>query len=114
MDQEAFVCFTSDGYVIANVPLSTLVGDGTFAVGVTVLAVAPAAGDSDSYGVQVYAGITEDNYCGTANGNISGGAFNNPLVAVPGSPAVNPAAASLTNPAQGGTITPTITMTLEG
>jgi hypothetical protein len=107
LDAGTWACIYSDGVTIINEPLSTVVGEGTFVVGATTIPV----GGTDDYGVQFYAGPTESNSCGGAFNGISGGEFTTagPFVA-----GVNSSALALNNPAQGGTITPTFTMTYSG
>lgn len=92
---EAYLCEVSSGQVIYNgllsaAPAQTINGT-----------LAPAA--TDTYTVNVYAGNSETTACGA--------------VVTPGSSAVsgvNPAALSLDNSAQGGTIDPTMTVSYTG
>jgi hypothetical protein len=106
MVPELWACLSSDGVVIFNEPLTTATGYGTFAVGATVLP------PNDEYMLTVYAG-NAPTICGATFTGVSGGSFNNP--GDPTVPAVaNPDALSLTNPAEGGVVSPTMTMTYSG
>jgi hypothetical protein len=68
-----------------------------------------APGASDYYTLQFYAGPTAATECGsTVDWYAPAPAYPNP------SGDVNPAAASLTNPAQGGTVIPALTLTYSG
>jgi hypothetical protein len=94
---QVYLCMTSDGSVLENGPLSTLTG-----YSFTRYAL-PNTGDTDYQTVEYYAGDAPT-LCG---GESSGGTTLT-------TPAPNPSALSLTNPAEGGVITPSFTLTYEG
>jgi predicted ribosomally synthesized peptide with SipW-like signal peptide len=105
-----FVCLYSNGYLLFNEPLTVAEGYGPIAVG-TQLVPPP-----DHYTLVVYAGGAYTG-CGPTSTSIAGGAFQ------PGGPSyagalpnlgTNPGAASLPNPAQGGTLIVKVTVSYEG
>lgn len=105
LQSETWACFYSDGYLFVNEPLTTVEGYGSVEVAGTI-----AAGGTDSYTVVFYAGST-DGGCGAAFTGYSGGAYTS-AEGYSGAPAfgTNPTAASLTNSAQGGVLTPSVTV----
>jgi predicted ribosomally synthesized peptide with SipW-like signal peptide len=100
---EAWVCVESGGGVFANEPLTTVEGYGAGVIGGSI-----APGATDSYIVIVYAG-SQDTGCGTTFTGFAGGSYTSTTPYPNASP--NPDSASLTNAAQGGTLTPTFTVT---
>lgn len=115
LEDETWVCFYSGGNILVNEPLTTVKGYGRAAIG--NLTLAPAA--TDSYTVIYYAGIKENTGCGGAFTGYSATPYNgyvgqyNSTEPYP-SGATNPAALSLTNPVEGESITPTVTVTYVG
>ena len=114
-ESETWACFYSDGDVFFNEPLTTAEGYGQSAIGHLDL----APGATDSYTAVFYAGPNEVTGCGGAYSGFSAvpydgfpGQYNATKPYLGGS--ANPAALSLTNPAEGGTITPTVTITYQG
>jgi len=109
LQSEAWVCFYSDGELLVNEPLTTVEGYGSAAVGGGI-----GVGGTDTYTLVVYAG-SADNGCGGAFSGFSGGAYTNDET-YSGTPAfgTNPSSSSLTNPAEGGTLIPTLTVTYAG
>lgn len=111
---ETWACFYSDGAILANEPLTTVEGYGQTAVAGPI-----PVGGTDSYTVVFYAGPSEDTGCGAAYAHV-GGAYNGfpssytASEPYPQSPGTNPAAATLTNGAEGGTLIPTFTFTYQG
>jgi predicted ribosomally synthesized peptide with SipW-like signal peptide len=122
-EAETWTCLYSDGYIYFNEPLTTVVGYGQAAEILNI-----PVGGTDSYTLVVYAGPTEDTGCGSATTGYSASPWTSPDgQVIPHSytsgetyvgPAptfgVNPAAASLTDPAEGGMLTPTFTASFEG
>lgn len=113
LQSETWACFYSDGEVLFNEPLTTVEGYGS---GVVMGPVAPNGG-TDSYTLVVYAGQI-DNGCGAAFSGFDSGshAYTSWEAYSGAAPALgsNPSAASLTNPAEGGVITPTVTVSYAG
>jgi hypothetical protein len=112
---ETWVCLYKDGNVLVNEPLKTVEGYGVAAIG--HLSLAPKA--TDSFTADYYAGPTENTGCGKTfsgfspipiNGYLGQYATTEPYP----SGTVNTAALSLTNPAEGGRITPTVTISFVG
>ncbi|HUZ39981.1 MAG TPA: SipW-dependent-type signal peptide-containing protein [Acidimicrobiales bacterium] len=109
MQGALWACIYSDGELLVNEPLTTIEGYGSAVVGGSI-----AAGGTDSYSVVIYAGTT-DGGCGAAFTGFSGGAYtsNEPYSGTPAF-GTNPAALSLDNGAQGGTVIPTLTVSYTG
>ncbi len=115
LQAETWACFYSDGSILFNEPLTTVEGYGQAAVLGTI-----PAGGTDSYTVVFYAGRTENTGCGAAftgfqlkpYGGFPGAYYSSE--SYPQSPGTNASAASLTNPAQGGSLTPTVTLSYTG
>jgi hypothetical protein len=112
---ETWACLYSNGSVLFNEPLITVEGYGHAAIGHLTL----APGATDTYTVVYYAGSTEDTGCSKAfTGYLAGpydgysGQYNASESYRTGT--TNPAAASLTNGAEGGTLAPTVTVTYTG
>ncbi len=112
---ETWVCFYSNGGIFFNEPLTTVEGYGQAAIANITL----APGATDTYTAVYYAGSTEDTGCGAAftsyHAQLGGGysgIFSTTLPYPNGT--VNPAAASLTNPAEGGSLAPKVTVTYLG
>lgn len=109
LQSETNVCFYSDGELLVNEPLTTVEGYGSAVVGGSI-----AAGATDTYTAVFYAGATDAN-CGAYFTGFSGGSYTtNELYT--GAPAfgANATAATLTNPAEGGVITPSVTLSYTG
>ena len=106
LKSEAWVCFYSDNELLVNEPLTTVEGYGAATVAGSI-----APGATDTYTMVVYAGSI-DNGCGATFTGFSGGAYTT-FEPYTGAPALgpNPGAADLTNAAQGGVLTPTLTLT---
>jgi predicted ribosomally synthesized peptide with SipW-like signal peptide len=109
LQSETNVCFYSDGQLLVNEPLSTVEGYGAAVVGGSI-----AAGATDTYTAVFYAGAT-DAGCGAYFTGISGSSYTG-YEGYSGTPAfgTNGTAPTLTNPAEGGTITPKITLSYQG
>jgi hypothetical protein len=114
-EDETWVCLYRDGSVFFNEPLTIVEGYGQSAIGHLNL----APGATDSYIAVYYAGPTEATGCGGTFTGFSAvpydgypGQYNSTKPYVGGSD--NPSAPSLTNPAEGGSITPTVTVTYQG
>jgi hypothetical protein len=114
-ESETWVCLYKDGGVFFNEPLTIAEGYGQSAIGHLDL----APGATDSYTVVYYAGPNEVTGCGGTYSGFSGvpydgypGEYSATKPYLAGS--ANPAALSLTNSAEGGTITPTVTVTYQG
>lgn len=107
---EAWACFYSDGQLLVNEPLTTVEGYGAATVGGAI-----APGATDTYTFIVYAGSI-DNGCGATFTGFSGGAYtgNEPYTGAAPTLGANASATDLTNPAQGGVLTPTLTVTYQG
>jgi hypothetical protein len=117
--------YGNEGEVYFNSPLTTVTGWGAGASKFLTLAV----GATDDYTVVIYAGST-DNGCGSeydgfsSSGSVGPGYYGqtingyNPLYAAtsPWTPSfgTNPAALSLNNDAEGGVVTPTLTVQFSG
>ena len=95
---EAYLCETSSGTVIYNGLLSG--GLYTQAI-VGSLTAYPGPGNTDSYTINVYAGNAVTEACGSAT---SGAAVSG----------VNPSATDLSNDAEGGVVTPSLTVGYSG
>jgi predicted ribosomally synthesized peptide with SipW-like signal peptide len=112
LDSETWVCMYSDGELAFNEPMPTVEGYGSVIIGAQTIA--PQA--TDSYTVVFYAG-SADNGCGPTFTGISGGVYSHDE-AYSGTPALgpntDPLAVPLTNAAEGGTITPTFTVSYSG
>jgi predicted ribosomally synthesized peptide with SipW-like signal peptide len=110
LQSEAWACFYSDGEILVNEPLTTVEGYGPATVGGGV-----APGGTDTYTMIIYAGSI-DTGCGAAFTGFSGGAYTTNETYTGSAPTRggNPSAASLTNGAQGGTLTPSTTVTYTG
>ena len=113
-ENETWACFYSVGGVFFNEPLTIAEGYGQSAIG--HLSLAPGA--TDSYTAVFYAGPNEVTGCGGTYSGFSGvpydgypGEYSATKPYLGGS--ANPAAPSLTNPAEGGTITPTVMVTYQ-
>ena len=114
-ENETWACLYSNGNVFFNEPLTIVEGYGQSAIGHLNL----LPGATDSYTAVYYAGPKEVTGCGGAYSGFSAqpydgypGEYSATKPYVAGS--ANPAAPSLTNPAEGGTITPTVTVTYQG
>ena len=118
LQSEVYACMvsgwaSSTPWVMFNEPLwqiesygsLPLAGQGT-PVSATGADIAPGA--SDYYTLQFYAGPTAATQCGSTVD------WYWPAPAYPQSPAYNTAAASLTTPAEGGTVIPALTLTYSG
>jgi len=115
LENETWACLYRDGNVVFNEPLTIAEGYGLSAIGHLDL----APGDTDLYTAVYYAGPNEGTGCGGTYSSFSAvpydgfpGQYNADKPYLGGS--TNPAALSLTNPAEGGTITPTVTVTYQG
>jgi hypothetical protein len=112
LEGETWACLYSNGSVFVNEPLTTVKGYGQVAIHNLTL----APGATDSYTVVYYAGSRENTGCGRAFTGYSATPHNryhghhNSSEPFP-TGRTNSAAASLTNPAEDGTITPTVTVT---
>jgi hypothetical protein len=114
-ENETWACLYHDGGVVFNEPLTIAEGYGRSAIGHLDL----APGATDSYTAVYYAGPKEDTGCGGTYSGFSAvsydgypGQYGATKLYLGGT--VNPAALSLTNPAEGGTITPTVTLSYQG
>jgi hypothetical protein len=110
LQSQAFACLYSDGYVVFNEPLTVAEGYSAFALGTQFI---PPV---DHYTLVLYAGSAYTG-CGVTSTAVSGGAFQAGGPTYGGSvPAlgVNPAAASLTNAAEGGSLTVQVTISYQG
>jgi hypothetical protein len=115
LEHETWACLYSDGGVFFNEPLTTVEGYGQTAIG--HLALAPGA--TDTYTVVYYAGSTENTGCGHTFSGFSAvpydgysGQYNATEPYPTGT--TNSAALSLTNLAEGGIVTPTVTVSFTG
>jgi hypothetical protein len=121
---ETWACLYSDGWMYFNEPLTTVESYGTAAE--ILDGIAPHA--TDSYTLVIYAGTTENTGCGGAYTGYLANPWTSTLgTTLPGAYwagtsysgaaptlGVNPAAASLTNPAENGVLIPTFTAGFEG
>ncbi len=110
--RETWVCLYQDGAILFNEPLPVVENYGEAAIGNLTL----WPGATDSFTLVYYAGSSENTGCGgafTSYATHSGGGFTGRFAATEPYPAgtSNPGGASLTNSAQGGTITSTMTIT---
>jgi hypothetical protein len=115
IENDTWACLYSEGGVFFNEPLTIVEGYGQSAIGHLNL----APGATDSYIAVFYAGPNELTGCGGTYSGFSAvpydgypGEYSATKPYLGGS--ANPAAPSLTNPAEGGTITPTVTVTYQG
>jgi predicted ribosomally synthesized peptide with SipW-like signal peptide len=112
LDSETWVCMYSDGELAFNEPMPVVEGYGSVVIGPQTIA--PQA--TDTYTVVFYAG-SADNGCGPTFTGISGHTYTS-FEAYSGTPALgpntDPLAVPLTNAAEGGTITPTFTVSYSG
>jgi hypothetical protein len=110
LDSQTWVCMYSDGELAFNEPMTTVEGYGSVVIGAQTI----APQGTDSYTVVFYAGST-DGGCGPTFTGISGDTYTS-FEAYSGTPAlgVNSGAASLNSAAEGGTITPTFTVSYSG
>jgi predicted ribosomally synthesized peptide with SipW-like signal peptide len=110
LKSEAWACFYSDGQLLVNEPLTTVEGYGAATVGGAI-----APGATDTYTFVIYAGSI-DNGCGATFTGFSGSAYttNEPYGGAAPTFGPNTGAADLTNAAQGGVLTPTLTVTYSG
>jgi hypothetical protein len=110
LQSETWVCFYSDGSLFFNEPLTTVETYGLGTVAGTV-----AAGATDTYTLVLYAG-SQNAGCGATYTGFSGGQYGNAETFSGSTPGfgLNPAAASLTNPAQGGTLNVDLKITYQG
>jgi hypothetical protein len=106
---QAFACLYSNGSILFNEPLTVAEGYGAIVLGTQLIP------PPDHYTLVLYAG-SAFNGCGPTATAISGGAFVGGLSYGGSVPTLgaNPAAASLTNPAQGGSLTVNVTVSYEG
>jgi len=108
LDSETWVCMYSDNELAFNEPMTTVEGYGSVVIGAQTIA--PKA--TDSYTVVFYAGSADDN-CGPTFVGISGDTYTH-FEAYTGTPNLGPnsdsSAVPLTSTAEGGTITPTFTV----
>jgi hypothetical protein len=120
---ETWACLYSDGSsgggVFFNEPLPTVEGYGQAAIGHLTL----APGATDTYTVVYYAGPTENTGCGPASSGYQAvayggypGAYYSAASYAGATPALglNPAATSLAPAAEGGTVTPKVTVSYTG
>ena len=112
---ETWACLYGKDSVLFNEPLITVEGYGHAAIGHLTL----APGATDTYTVVYYAGSTEGTGCGKAFTGYLAGPYEgfSGQYSASGSyrtGTTNPAAASLTNGAEGGTLAPTVTVTYTG
>ena len=114
-ENETWACLYRDGGVVFNEPLTIAEGYGQSAIGHLNL----LPGATDSFTAVYYAGPKEATGCGGAYSGFNAvpydgypGQYSATKQYLGGS--VNPAALSLTNPAEGGTITPTVTVSFQG
>jgi len=120
---EMWACLYSDGSsgggVFLNEPLTTVEGYGQAAIGHLVL----APGATDTYTVVYYAGPTEATGCGGVYTGYQAvpyggypGAYYSAITYTGPAPVFgpNPAAASLTNLAENGSVTPIVTVSYTG
>ena len=122
---ETWACLYSDGSsgggggVFFNEPLTTVEGYGEAAIGHLTL----APGATDSYTVVYYAGPTENTGCGPAYSGYQAvpyggypGAYYSAVSYAGATPALglNPAATSLAPAAEGGSVTPKVTVSYTG
>jgi predicted ribosomally synthesized peptide with SipW-like signal peptide len=112
LDSQTWVCMYSDGELAFNEPMTTVEGYGSVVIGAQTIA--PKA--TDTYTVVFYAGST-DGGCGTTFTGISGNTYTT-FEGYSGAPAfgpnTDPLAIPLTSAAEGGTITPTFTVSYSG
>jgi hypothetical protein len=112
LERETWACLYSNGSIFVNEPLTMVKGYGQVAIGNLTL----APGATNSYTVVYYAGSRENTGCGRAFTGYSATPYNgyagqyNSTEPFP-TRTTNSAAASLRNPAEDGTITPTVTAT---
>jgi hypothetical protein len=112
LDSETWACMYSDGELAFNEPLSVVEGYGSVVIGAQTI----PPGGTDTYTVVYYAGST-DGGCGPTFTGISGHTYTT-FEGYSGAPAfgvnTDPLAVPLTNAAEGGTITPTFTVSYSG
>jgi predicted ribosomally synthesized peptide with SipW-like signal peptide len=112
LDNQTWVCMYSDNELAFNEPMTTVEGYGSVVIGAQTIA--PKA--TDTYTVVFYAGST-DGGCGTTFTGISGNTYTT-FEGYSGAPAfgpnTDPLAIPLTSAAEGGTITPTFTVSYSG
>jgi predicted ribosomally synthesized peptide with SipW-like signal peptide len=113
LDSQTWVCMYSDGELAFNEPMTTVEGYGSVVIGAQTIA--PQA--TDTYTVVFYAG-SADSGCGPTFTGISGDTYTNFEAYTPPNPALgtnpDPLALPLTSAAEGGTITPTFTVSYSG
>jgi hypothetical protein len=115
LEGETWACFYSAGNVLFNEPLTTVEGYGQSAIAHLTL----APGATDTYTVVYYAGSGEKTGCGSTFTGYSAvssdgysGQYNSTELYSTGTP--NVAALTLTNHAEGGTLTPIVTVSYVG
>jgi predicted ribosomally synthesized peptide with SipW-like signal peptide len=113
LDSQTWVCMYSDGELAFNEPMTTVEGYGSVVIGAQTIA--PQA--TDSYTVVFYAG-SADGGCGPTFVGISGDTYTHFEAYTPPNPTLgtntDPTALSLISAAEGGTITPTFTVSYSG
>jgi hypothetical protein len=111
LEGETWACMYSDQELAYNEPLTTVEGYGSVAIGPQTL----APGASDYYTLVFYAGAV-DTGCGATFTGIVSGVYTSYEPYVGSAPTLgdNPSAASLTSPAEGGTLIPAFTVTYTG
>jgi predicted ribosomally synthesized peptide with SipW-like signal peptide len=109
LDNQTWVCMYSDNELAFNEPMTTVEGYGSVVIGAQTIA--PQA--TDTYTVVFYAG-SADGGCGPTFTGISGDTYTSFEAYTPPNPALgtnpDPLALPLTSAAEGGTITPTFTV----
>jgi hypothetical protein len=96
LEADVYFCQVSSGEVIYNGPVAGAVALGTQSITGSI-----AVGSTDNNTINIYAGPTEPEACG---------AVTTVGAAAPSADAVNPAAASLTNVDEGGTLSISLTV----
>jgi hypothetical protein len=113
LDSQTWVCMYSDNELAFNEPMTTVEGYGSVVIGAQTIS--PLA--TDSYTVVFYAG-SADSGCGPTFTGISGDTYTNFEAYTPPGPTLgtnpDPLALPLTSAAEGGTITPTFTVSYSG